>query len=89
MQPSSLIFVLVVAIWAAYLVQYWVRRRDHLATIRSVDRFSAAMRVLDSHRLSQTTEPARSYAVSPTRAATASTSPAASTSRRDPNCTSA
>ena len=29
----------------------------------------AAMRVLDSHRLSQTTEPARSYAVSPTRAA--------------------
>lgn len=69
MQSSSLIFIVVVAIWAAYLVQYWVRRRDHLATIRSVDRFSAAMRVLDSHRLSQTTEPARSYAVSPTRAA--------------------
>ncbi|MBM6545385.1 hypothetical protein JNO54_04415 [Janibacter sp. YIM B02568] len=69
MQSSSLIFVVVVAIWAAYLVQYWVRRRDHLATIRSVDRFSAAMRVLDSHRLSQTAEPARSYAVSPTRAA--------------------
>jgi hypothetical protein len=68
-QSSSLIFVVVVAIWAAYLVQYWVRRRDHLATIRSVDRFSAAMRVLDSHRLSQTAEPARSYAVSPTRAA--------------------
>lgn len=69
MQSSSLIFIVVVAIWAAYLVQYWVRRRDHLATIRSVDRFSAAMRVLDSHRLSQTAEPARSYAVSPTRAA--------------------
>lgn len=69
MQSSSLIFVVVVAIWAAYLVQYWVRRRDHLATVRSVDRFSAAMRVLDSHRLSQTEEPARSYAVSPARAA--------------------
>ncbi len=69
MQSSSLIFIVVVAIWAAYLVQYWVRRRDHLATIRSVDRFSAAMRVLDSHRLSQTAGPARSYAVSPTRAA--------------------
>lgn len=69
MQSSSLIFVVVVAIWAAYLVQYWVRRRDHLATIRSVDRFSAAMRVLDSHRLSQTAEPARSYAVSPARPA--------------------
>ncbi|QFQ30975.2 hypothetical protein EEW87_012660 [Janibacter melonis] len=69
MQSSSLIFVVVVAIWAAYLVQYWVRRRDHLATVRSVDRFSAAMRVLDSHRLSQTEEPTRSYAVSPARAA--------------------
>lgn len=69
MQSSSLIFVVVVAIWAAYLVQYWVRRRDHLATVRSVDRFSAAMRVLDSHRLSQTEEPARSYAVSPARVA--------------------
>ena len=69
MQSSSLIFVVVVAIWAAYLVQYWVRRRDHLATIRSVDRFSAAMRVLDAHRLSQTEQPARSYVVSPARAA--------------------
>lgn len=71
MQPSSLIFVLVVAIWAAYLLQYWIKRRDHLATVRSVDRFSAAMRVLDDHRMRRgAAEPApRSYAVAPTRAA--------------------
>ncbi|MBA4084884.1 MAG: hypothetical protein C0493_08080 [Kytococcus sp.] len=70
MQPSSLIFVLVVAIWAVYLLQYWIKRRDHLATVRSVDRFSAAMRVLDDHRLRRTADPVpRSYAVAPTRAA--------------------
>lgn len=71
MQPSSLIFVLVVAIWAAYLLQYWIKRRDHLATVRSVDRFSDAMRVLDAHRMSRdSAEPTpRSYAVAPTRAA--------------------
>ncbi len=47
MQPSSLIFVAIVAIWAAFLVQHWVRRREALATARSVDRFSAAIRLLD------------------------------------------
>ncbi|KRE35972.1 hypothetical protein ASG73_15000 [Janibacter sp. Soil728] len=71
MQPSSLIFVLVVAIWAVYLLQYWIKRRDHLSTVRSVDRFSAAMRVLDDHRLRRdTAEPTpRSYSVTPARAA--------------------
>lgn len=70
-QPSSLIFVLVVAIWAAYLLQYWVKRRDHLATVRSVDRFSTAMRVLDDHRMRRETVEAtpRSYSVAPTRSA--------------------
>jgi hypothetical protein len=46
-QPSSLIFLVIVAIWVAYLIQHWVRRREHLATARSVDRFSEAMRVLE------------------------------------------
>ncbi len=46
MQPSSLIFVAVIGIWAAFLVQHWVRRREDLATARSLDRFSEAMRVL-------------------------------------------
>lgn len=49
MQPSSLIFVVIVAIWAAYLVQHWIRRREALVTARSVDQFSEAMRVLE-HR---------------------------------------
>ena len=44
---SSLIFLVIVAIWVAYLVQHWVRRREHLATARSVDKFSEAMRVLE------------------------------------------
>lgn len=52
MQPSSLIFVVIVAIWAAYLVQYWVRRREHLSTAQSVDRFSEALRVLDRRTVS-------------------------------------
>ncbi len=47
MQPSSLIFLVIVAIWVAYLIQHWVRRREHLATAHSVDRFSEAMRVLE------------------------------------------
>jgi hypothetical protein len=46
-QPSSLVFLVLIAIWAAYLLQHWVRRREYLATARSVDRFSEAMRVLE------------------------------------------
>ena len=46
-QPSSLIFLVIIAIWAAYFVQHWVRRREHLATVRSVDQFTESMRVLE------------------------------------------
>ncbi len=64
MHPSGLIFLLIVAIWATYLIQHWVRRREHLATARSVDRFSEAMRVLERRsplpESSLTAEP-RSY----------------------------
>ena len=71
MAPNGLIFLVVVAIWAAYLVQYWIRRRDHLATARSMDRFSESMRVLARRSAlpqpSLETPAARSYAVSPTR----------------------
>lgn len=44
--PSALIFVVVIAIWATYASLYVVRRREQLSTARSVDRFSAHMRVL-------------------------------------------
>ncbi len=46
-QPSSLVFVAVVAIWAAFLVQHWVRRREAMTTARSIDQFSEAMHLLD------------------------------------------
>lgn len=71
MQPSSLIFLVIIAIWAAYFVQHWVRRREHLATVRSVDQFTESMRVLE--RRSPLVSPdlsepqPRSYSVSPAR----------------------
>ena len=68
-QPSGLIFLVIIAIWATYLLQHWVRRREHLATARSVDRFSDAMRVLERHAplpaLDLPTRQLRSYVVSP------------------------
>ncbi len=73
MQPDSLVFLVIVAMWAAYFVQYWVRRREHLATVRSVDEFTETMRVLERRRSLPTTDlstPSRaSYAVSLARAA--------------------
>jgi hypothetical protein len=59
-QPSSLIFLVIVAIWVAYLVQHWVRRREQLATARSVDKFSEAMRVLERRNPLPTTALAHS-----------------------------
>ena len=38
--PSSLIFLVLLGVWAAYFVQYWIRRRDHLSTARSVEQFT-------------------------------------------------
>jgi hypothetical protein len=70
-QPSGLLFLVIIAIWAAYLLQHWIRRREHLVAARSIDRFSDAMRVLE--RRTPLAEPGttaaapRSYAVSPAR----------------------
>ena len=76
--PSSLIFVVIVAIWAAYLLGHWVRRRDQVATVRSVDRFSEAMRVLERRpavRSVPLSRPSpRSYVVAPARPAPAQVS---------------
>ena len=70
-QPSGLIFLVIIAIWATYLLQHWVRRREHLATARSVDRFSDAMRVLERRvplpGFDLSAPQPRSYAVSPAR----------------------
>lgn len=71
--PNSLIFVVILAVWAAYLIQHWIRRRDHVATARSVDRFSEAMRVLERRqsmpRADISTPKQRSYSLSLTRPA--------------------
>ncbi len=69
MDPSSLIFVVIIAIWAAYLLGHWVRRRDQLATARSIDRFSAAMRVLERRAPVPTAliAPSRAYVMPPVR----------------------
>lgn len=73
MQPSSLVFLVIIAVWAAYFVQYWVRRREHLATARSVDQFSESMRVLERRSplpaSNLSTPQPRSYAVTPARVA--------------------
>ena len=49
MQPSSLIFVAIIAIWAAFLVQHWVRRREALARL-------SALRREDHQTQTQTTQ---------------------------------
>jgi hypothetical protein len=70
-QPSGLIFLVIIAIWATFLLQHWVRRREHLATARSVDRFSDAMRVLERRTPLPELDPSlpqqRPSAVSPAR----------------------
>ena len=71
MQPSSLIFLVIVAIWVAYLIQHWVRRREHLATARSVDKFSEAMRVLERRTPLPTTMLAEATSASASGADTA------------------
>lgn len=41
-----MIFLVIIGLWAAYLVPHWLRRCEQLSASRSADRFSAAMRVL-------------------------------------------
>lgn len=67
---TGIVFVVLVAIWAAYFLQYWSRRREHLATARSVEAFSEAMRVLERRpalRASTDSRISPAYAVSPAR----------------------
>ena len=67
---TGIVFVVLVAIWVAYFVQYWSRRREHLATARSVEAFSEAMRVLERRPVLRAPSGDRistAYAVSPAR----------------------
>ena len=66
-----MIFLVLIGVWAAYFVHYWVRRRAHLATARTVDAFSASMRILERRTQAVHADAApRSYAAHPTRAVT-------------------
>ncbi|HET9634043.1 MAG TPA: hypothetical protein VFP73_16720 [Terrabacter sp.] len=75
MPVSSLVFVVIVAIWAAYLVQHWARRREDAAATRSMEDFSEAMRVLEKRPALPVTDLStprpHSYAVKPASAARA------------------
>ncbi len=46
MGTTGLIYVAIVAAWAAYLVPMWLRRHDEQNSLRSVERYSSALRVL-------------------------------------------
>src|SRR5690606_23000752 len=75
---TGIVFVVLVAIWVVYFVQYWSRRREHLATARSVESFAEAMRVLERRPALRASSGARvssAYAMSPTRAVSARPAP--------------
>ena len=63
MDPSSLVFLAIIGVWAAYLVPTWLRRRVHLAQSRTRDRFSAGARVLHRRQQSRVTAHRSSSAV--------------------------
>jgi hypothetical protein len=50
MDPSSLVFVAIIGVWAAYLLPQWVRRRQHLAASRTLDRHSERTQLLEPRR---------------------------------------
>lgn len=50
MDPSSLVFVAIIGVWAAYLLPQWVRRRQHLAAGRTLDRHSERTQLLEPRR---------------------------------------
>ena len=47
MPPSLLVLVLVVLVWIGFGVQWWWKRRDHVATVKSMDAFLDAMEALE------------------------------------------
>ena len=66
---SAVILAVIVIMWAVVLVPMWLRRHDAATESRSVDRFSAAMRVL-SRRQPSSSGSAR-YVLMPRRTASA------------------
>ncbi|HTC70135.1 MAG TPA: hypothetical protein VK662_11245, partial [Acidothermaceae bacterium] len=62
---SSFIVLGIVAIWILVLVPMWLNRHDSDSASRSMDSFSAAMRVLSRHPTARTSRSDRRYLVLP------------------------
>jgi hypothetical protein len=45
---TGLIYVVIIALWAAVLIPIWLRRHDQISEVRSTARFSSAMKSLGS-----------------------------------------
>lgn len=45
---TGLIYLVIIALWAAVLIPMWLRRHDQISEVRSTARFSSAMRSLGS-----------------------------------------
>ena len=43
---TGLIYVVIIALWAAVLIPIWLRRHDQISEVRSTARFSSAMKTL-------------------------------------------
>jgi len=46
---TGLIYVVIIALWAAVLIPMWLRRHDQISEVRSTARFSSAMKSLGGH----------------------------------------
>ena len=47
---TGLIYVVIIALWAAVLIPIWLRRHDRISEVRSTKKFSTAMQSLGSER---------------------------------------
>lgn len=43
---TGVIYVVIIALWAAVLIPIWLRRHDQISEVRSTARFSSAMKTL-------------------------------------------
>ncbi|MSY38992.1 MAG: hypothetical protein F2641_06055 [Actinobacteria bacterium] len=53
---TGLIYLVIIALWAAVLIPMWLRRHDQVSEVRSTTRFSTAMRSLGSQRSGEIVE---------------------------------
>ena len=49
---TGLIYVVIIALWAAVLIPIWLRRHDQISEVRSTARFSSAMKTLGKNEKS-------------------------------------